>query len=433
MKRWRFVTLAVVVAALLAGIVATMAARRTPLRAPAADVPLALVRRGELDLKVRTTGELRAGHFIMLAAPAIGGGALQITYLAHTGIPVKKGDVVLEFDPSEQRYQLEQSQSELLQAEQDIIKAKADAAVQAAKDQVALLKAHFDVRQAQLDVQKHEIVSAIDAKKNELALEQAKRALAQLEQDIKSHATTGKAGNDLAREKWNKAKLAIDQAKQNIEKMRVATTMDGLVAIQRNMEGEFFFEGQSIPDYHVGDQTRPGSPIAQVIDPSQLQLNGKVGELDRANIRVGQSVEIEFDALPGRIFHGSVKSAAGMIQRQFFDDDSTGKYDVTIQLVDPDPKLRPGLTAQITILGDKKSNVLYIPKQALFLKDGKQVVYLKNAAGLEQTFIKVNSQNESRASIEGVKEGDAVALIDPTAPKKTGAASAPAAVGGGQP
>jgi HlyD family secretion protein len=289
------------------------------------------------------------------------------------------------------------------------------------------------VRQAQLDVQKHEIVSAIDAKKNELALEQAKRALAQLEQDIKSHATTGKAGNDLAREKWNKAKLAIDQAKQNIEKMRVATTMDGLVAIQRNMEGEFFFEGQSIPDYHVGDQTRPGSPIAQVIDPSQLQLNGKVGELDRANIRVGQSVEIEFDALPGRIFHGSVKSAAGMIQRQFFDDDSTGKYDVTIQLVDPDPKLRPGLTAQITILGDKKSNVLYIPKQALFLKDGKQVVYLKNATGLEQTFIKVNFQNESRASIEGVNEGDAVALIDPTAPKKTGAASAPAAVGGGQP
>src|SRR4051812_39994776 len=69
----------------------------------------------------------------------------------------EKGDLVMEFDPSEQRYKLEQNRSELLQAEQEIAKAKADAAVVAAQDKVALLKARFDVRRAELDVQKNEL------------------------------------------------------------------------------------------------------------------------------------------------------------------------------------------------------------------------------------------------------------------------------------
>ena len=116
----------------------------------------------------------------MLTAPPVGGGALQITRLSHTGLPVKKGDIVIEFDPSEQRYKLEQNRSELLQADQEITKAKADAAVLAAQDKVALLKARFDVRRAELDVQKNELVSAIDGKKNQLALEQAQRVLAEL-------------------------------------------------------------------------------------------------------------------------------------------------------------------------------------------------------------------------------------------------------------
>lgn len=432
MRRRRLVAYGIGAAVLLVGIGVTRASRHSEISTAGDDVPSALVKRGELDLKVHTTGELRAGHFVSLAAPPIGGGTLQITYLVHTGTAVQKGDVVVEFDPSEQRYQLEQSHSELLQAEQEIIKAKADAAVQASKDQVALLKARFDVRQAELEVQKQELVSEIDAKKNELALNQAKRALAQLEQDIKSHATTGRAGTDLAHEKWNKAKLAMDQAKQNIEKMRVVTTMDGLVAIQKNMEGDFFFGGQSIPDFHEGDQARPGSAIAQVIDPRELELTAKVSELERANINVGQPAQIEFDALPGRTFHASIKSAGGMVQRQFWDNDSAAKYDISLQMIDADPQLRPGLTAQITILGDKKSSVLYIPRQALFLKDGKQAAYLKKASGFEQLAVKVVAENESRAAIEGVREGDAVALIDPTAPKKNSSSSASPALGGGK-
>ena len=131
-----------------------------------------------------------------------------------------------------------------MQAEQEITKARADAAVVAAQDKVALLKARFDVRRAELDVQKNELVSTIDARKNDLALEQAKRVLAELEQDVKSRSASNQATISLAEEKRNKAKLAMDQAQDNINKMRVMAPMDGLVALEKNegATGGFFLQ-----------------------------------------------------------------------------------------------------------------------------------------------------------------------------------------------
>jgi HlyD family secretion protein len=394
------------------------------------EVPLARVQHGDMDLRVYATGELRANHTMVLTAPPVGGGALQITRLLHTGASVKKGDVVFEFDPSEQRFKLEQSRSELLQAEQEIAKAMADAAVQAAEDKVALLKARFDVRRAELEVQKNELVSVIDAKKNQLALEQAKGALAKLQQDIESHTDSGRATVLLAQEKRNKAKLTMDQAQQNIEKMQVAAPMDGLVSIERNAGsmGEMTFPGMSIPDYRAGDQVRPGSAIAQVIDAGQMDLASKIGEQDRGNVMVGQPAEVEFDALAGQTFRGTVKTVGGMSTRQFWESNAGGKFDISIQFSDKDPRLRPGLTAQIVVLGEKKKGVLYVPRQALFMKDGKRIVYLKSGKGFEQREVKIQFENESRAAVEGLSVDEKVALLDPTAPKKAGSGATPAAV-----
>lgn len=434
MKRTRFITWGIIVGVLLATI-GVAVSRRGDVKASGEDIPFAEVKRGELDVKVYTTGELRANHSMMLAAPPIGGGSLQIIRLLHTGTPIKTGDVVIEFDPSEQHYKLEQSRSELLQAEQDIIKAKADAAVQAAQDKVAVLKARFDVRRAELEVQKNELVSTIDVKKNQLALEQANRALAELEQDIQSHGITGRTGMALAQEKWNKAKLSMDQAQQNIEKMRVISPIDGLVAIQKNLDstGGMFFDGMSLPDYHEGDHAQPGSAIAQVIDSRDMELTAKISELDRASITTGQVAEVEFDAMPGRILHGILKSAGGMVQRSFFSEDPGSKYDISIQLTDSDARLLPGLTAQVVIVGEKKANALYIPRQALFQKEGKQTVFLKKGASFKQLPIKVDFENESRAAIEGLRDGDDVALIDPTAARRAASPLASPALGGGTP
>jgi len=115
------------------------------LRPAAKVIPTTRVQKGSLAVDVHTNGELHTPHSAMLVAPSVNG-ALQIVHIAKTGSAVKAGEVVIDFDPSEQEYKLEQSRSQLAEAEQQISKAKADAEVKKAEDKVALLKAKFDVR-----------------------------------------------------------------------------------------------------------------------------------------------------------------------------------------------------------------------------------------------------------------------------------------------
>ncbi len=433
MKSRRAITWAVVAVVLCAVVGVVAAVRRASPTTGADDLPTSRVKRGDLDMKVFVTGELRASHSEMLTAPPIGGGALQITHLLHTGTAVKKGDLVMEFDPTEQHFKLDQNRSELQQAEQEITKAKADAAVVAAQDKVALLKARYDVRRAELDVQKNELVSTIDAKKNDLALEQAKRVLAELEQDVKSRSASNQAAISLAEEKRNKAKLAMDQAQGNIDKMRVVAPMDGLVALEKNegAAGGFFFSGMSLPEYREGDQVEPGRTVGQIVDAKEMELSAKVGELERNNIKEGQPVDLQLDAFPGNTFHGAVKTVGGANTRRMFDDDTSTKFEVTIKLATTDPRMRPGLTAHISINGDPRKDVLYVPRQALFLKENKRVVYVHNGSNFEPREVKIQAENESRAAIEGISPGTEIALIDPTAPRRATNAGTPSPAGGG--
>jgi HlyD family secretion protein len=435
LRGWRSISwgLAVVVLCAVAGVVA--AVRTSSPTSVQSDIPTARVKRGDLEMKIFASGELRASHMETLTAPPIGGGSLQLTHLLHTGTVVKKGELVMEFDPAEQLYKVDQNRSELLQADEEIIKAKADAAVTAAQDKVGLLKARFDVRRAELDVQKNELVSTIDARKNDLALEQAKRVLTELEQDVKSRSASGKATIIVAEEKRNKAKLAMDQAQDNINKMRVSSPIDGLVALEKNegAAGGFFFGGMSLPEYREGDQVEAGSTVGQVIDPKEMELSAQVGELERNNVKEGQTVDVELDPLPGQVFHGTVKTAGGMNARRFWEADTGAKFEVTIALSSRDEHLRPGVTAHIVIHSDPRKNVLYLPRQALFMKDSKRVVFVRSSNGFEPREVKIQAENESRAAIEGLGVDTEIALIDPTANRKSAGAGAVATPSGGGP
>ena len=398
----------------------------------ASGVPVASIRRGDLSPKIFATGELRASKSSTLSAPQIAGGALQITHLLRTGTQVKKDDVVVEFDPGEQNFKLDQSRSELEQASQEITKAKADAAVQASQDKVALLKARFDVRRAELEVEKNELVSTIDAKKNELALEQARRVLAQLEQDIKSHAISSGAGVNLAEEKLHKARLATDQARQNIEKMRMRAPIAGVIAVEKNMDSTGgMFWGQSLPDFREGDLARPGRPIARVIDPSDMEVTAKIDERDRSSVHVGQAAEIQLDALPGQIFSGTVKSISGMAGRDSFGEEQGGHFEVTLQMPGTDKRVRAGFTVQVMIAGDVRKDVLYVPRQAVFMKEGKHTVYIRNGTAFEARTVKVTAETESRAAVEGLNADTEIALVDPTATRKNSSSSSTGPTSGG--
>ena len=410
---------------------ATVALKR--LNRPERSVPTIRVARGNLNLKVYTSGELRAGKTAMLVAPSVGS-ALRLIFLANTGTRVKSGDLVADFDPSDQEHNLEIASYDLKQAEQAIAKAKADASVQDAQDKVDLLKAEFDVRRAEMDVSKKDLVSAIDAKKNLLSLDEARRHLSQLKEDIPSHAVSNQADMAVAQEKLAKARLSIQQAQKNIQDMHLHAPMDGLVAVQENRQTNVYYTGMRFSEYRQGDEVQPGGFVAQVLDVGQMEIQGRVAETDRANLSPGEPAEIDVYALPHQMVAGKVKDVAGAaLQASFFSDSGASKFGVVIALDHPDPQLRPGLTGLVAISAGEVKNVLYLPPQAIFAKDNNPVVYVRQGSDFVRQKIKITRRSETRIAVEGLVEGTEVALVNPEqVTPKTSAAASPALGGGGR-
>src|SRR5579883_1168174 len=147
------------------------------------EVPTTRVKKGRVVISVNARGELQGGNSEMLTAPMVGGGDLPITTLREPGELVQAGDVVVQFDITQQEYNLREAQADLAEAQQQVIRAEADAEASAEETAYAVLSAEADVRQAELDVRKNPILPAISRRQNELALQAAKDKLRQAQQD----------------------------------------------------------------------------------------------------------------------------------------------------------------------------------------------------------------------------------------------------------
>ncbi len=223
---------------------------------------------------------------------------------------------------------------------------RADAAVQTAQDEVAMLTARFDVRRGELDTTANEFIGALEAQKNVLSLEEARRRLAQLLEDVKSRAATNQASLAVSLEKRNKAQLAMQRAQQVIDSLVVRAPFDGVVSVKENRDasGGMMFWGMVLPEYRAGDQIWPGRPVADVIESGRMEVRAKIDESDRPNLVDGQSGVVEVDALPGEQFKARVGQLSGLANRaNFFESASvTRLFDLTLQFDNPDPRLKAG-------------------------------------------------------------------------------------------
>ena len=392
-------------------------------------IPTARVLQGDVPVVVHTTGELRPVRSVGLVAPAIGG-PLQILNIMGTGTPVKQGDVVVEFDLSEQEEKLAQAKSELEQAEQEITKLRADIVVQRAQEQVALLTARFDVRRGDLDVQANaqasELVGVIEAKKNVLILEEAKGRLAQLQSDLTSRETTDRASLAVLLEKRNKAQLAKETAQRNIDQMRIRAPFDGLVAVKDNDTNGAAWTGMVVPEYRAGDTVWPGRPVAEVLHESGLELVAKVTEYNRAHLNAGQKADVAIHAVQGDSLPATIKTVAGASRREIWGWDSTRMFDVSLQVTGSAASLRPGLTTQVRVTGDPIKGVRYLPRQALFEQDGKPVVFVRRGRSFEPRQVKLSDRTETHIVVADLEVGTEVALRNPLAEnKKSGPSAGP--------
>ncbi len=332
--------------------------------------------------------------------------------------------MVVQFDPAEQEFNLEQARFDLRLAEQDILKADAQSAVQTADDEVALLHARYDVRRAELETESNELLSDIKAQQNVLLLDEARQRLSQIEADVKTHGTTGEASAAGLLEKRNKAQLAVQIAERNIDSLTIRAPFDGFVTVRTNFQafGGIIFSGAAMPDFRVGDSTFSGQSIADVIDTSRVEVSAKLSEQDRANVAAGQAVDVAVDALPDASLHGTVRTVSGVASRGLFDA-GTRQFDMTFD-VGGHISVRPGVSATTAIAGPAFDNVLYVPRTAVFDVAGKPTVYVRAGDDFDAREIRVRAFTDSVAVIENtggpgdprIDTATDIALVNPNAP-----------------
>jgi multidrug efflux pump subunit AcrA (membrane-fusion protein) len=382
----------------------------------ALELPTTRVRHGRVTLTVACRGELQGGNSEMLSAPMVGGTDMAITSLREPGELVSPGDVVVQFDTTEQEFKLKEAEADLAEAQQQVIKAEADSLATAEESQYAMLSAQSDVQLAELEIRRNPTLAAIAARQNGILLEAARNRLRQATQDLANKKTTSSAGIAIQKALENKSRVMADLARKNIENMTLKAKTGGYVNVQQNSNQNMWYSGMQLPPFQLGDTARSGMAVAQIPDLKSWEVSANVGELDRGHLSVGQKVTIRVVALAGREFDGKVKNIGG----------TTGppwdrRFEARISLDRAAPELRPGMTSNLVITVETLDNVLWIPAQALFESDGRTFVYTRGPSGFVPHDVSLVRRSESQAVITGIREGEIVAMSNPDQQIKSGA------------
>jgi HlyD family secretion protein len=377
-------------------------------------VQTAEVRRGDFTDVLVVTGSIKPLRSVVLTAPSRGGMAdPRIIKLARNGAAVKKGDVVVEFDVAQLQQTLNERRSELKRTEAEIERVRAQARLQEEQNLTDVAKARYDVERARLAITTEGLVSRVEAEQNKLAILDAEQKLGENEVKLKAGRTIASADLDAARQKRDKALADVKEVEGQIAVMKVIAPVDGMVALQENWRASGPFGGSS-REFREGDRAWPGAAIVEIPDLSTVLASARVGEADRGRLRVGQDVTLRLDALPDRELSGQVGDISTLAKPDYASWPPERNFDVTIKLLQSDPRLRGGMSASIRIAVDRVADSLLVPVKALFDKAGKTVTYIRTRRGFEPRVVEVSRRGREEAAIaRGLKPGERVALEDP--------------------
>jgi HlyD family secretion protein len=278
------------------------------------------VTRGDLRAAVTATGTVSAVTTVLVGTQV--SGTIKAIFVDFNS-PVKKGQLLAQIDPALSEARVAQARANLQASEANV--QKAEVTLKDARRTLERSRALFArnyVARSDLDT----------AETNEQsAAAQLNAAKAQVEQN----------------------RAALLQEDTTLQYTRILSPVDGVV-ISRNVD-----IGQTVA---ASFQTPTLFSIAQ--DLTQMQIDTNVDEADIGRIMVGQTVQFTVDAFPGTTFPGKVseiRNAPTTVQ-------NVVTYDVVVKVANPDRKLKPGMTANVSVITATAQGTLKVPNAALRFK-----------------------------------------------------------------
>jgi HlyD family secretion protein len=160
-----------------------------------------------------------------------------------------------------------------------------------------------------------------------------------------------------------------------------------------------------IADFNLVDKQRinAGEKLFKLLDISKLKVEVGILENEIANIRVGNNAEVKLIALPGKTYLGKVININPLI------DPETKTCRVTVEIPNSDRIIKPGMFASVNIESEILKNRILIPKEALLVRDKRNLVFTAEDNLAKWHYIQIGEQNDKFIEvIEGVIPGDKV-------------------------
>jgi HlyD family secretion protein len=395
MKKIVFIILGVLVAA---GLVTFMVIHQ---QSGYTKVLTAKVAREDLSSVVNGTGQVKPKTYVNLGATAMG----RVTHLyVKEGERVTKGETVATIENVQQEASVNGQQAAISAAKTDIssyvaAEKTAEANVEHAQADLEQKKLDWDRAQA---LYKDGIMAKqdFDAKKAAYDLDVA--SLAQAVAGVNQ----AKANTDSARGHLETQVANLHADQDLLDRTMAIAPYDGIVTNEPVREGETVVEGI---------QNTEGSTLMTLADMSVVTAEVKVDETDIVNVQIGQPADVTVDALPGKVFKGTVTlvgdqallRSTGIATSQSTTGTEEAKdFKVVVTLTAPTEDLRPGLSCTAKITTAHKPNVLSLPIQALTMFDPNQDKN-KSSGGVQAASTNDNAKpNPVQGVFEVVKSPD---------------------------
>ena len=315
------------------------------------------VTRGDIVSTITATGAVNAVTTVLVGTQV--SGTIKDIYVDFNS-PVKKGQLIAQIDPAIFDAQVAQARANLLSA-----KANVEKAVVALADAKRTLN-----RQKELFARNLVARSDVDAAETayDTAGTQVSAAKAQVSQ----------------------TEAALRIAETNLRYTRIISPVNGIV-VSRNVD-----IGQTVA---ASFQTPTLFNIAQ--DLTKMQVDSSVAEADIGKIQVGQPVEFTVDAYPDSPFQGSVSE----IRNAPITVQNVVTYDVVVKVDNPEMKLKPGMTANVSIIVSSKKNVLRIPNAALRFRPSEKRDMAKQKEKGNGVWVLENKTLKRIAVTTGISDG----------------------------
>jgi HlyD family secretion protein len=374
------------------------------------EVPTTPVVKGEFIDYLQVRGEVKAVRSIPLTAPTTGGGDLQILELAKNGMSIKKGAVIVRFDPMTVQRTLNDRRSELKQADEEIGKTRAQYRIQEQQAQTDLTKARYDVQRAELDTAAHEFLSPVELAQKKLALSDAKARLREAERKLKALGDIEKAELGSKVQKRDKARFDMQHAERQLGGLEIVAPVDGVVSIMPNWRSCC-----PPPDFKPGDRAWPGQIIAEVPDLSTLRVTARLEEAERGRMQPGQRVVVRADAVPDRELVGKIGDISALARVDFSSWPPQRNFDLIVHIDQMDARMRPGMNTTVRVAVDRVADAVLIPARAVFEKEGRSVAYVaRPRGGWDERPVQIARRGQEQLVVRsGVEPGERVALKDP--------------------